>query len=118
MKTQFWAVALILFATVIGAFGSIYLKRGAEELEFNLKKLFKNMKLFYGLLLYGLSSVFFIVGLKGGELSILYPLVALSYVWISLLSVKILKEKMGFWKWLGVVLIVLGVGFIGIGGTL
>jgi len=118
MKTELWAVALILVATVIGAFGSIYLKRGAEELEFSLKKLVKNFKLIYGLLLYALSSVFFIVGLKGGELSILYPLVALSYVWISILSVKMLREQMGFWKWAGVLLIVFGVGLIGIGSAL
>jgi drug/metabolite transporter (DMT)-like permease len=103
---------------VIGAFGSIYLKRGADELEFNLKKMFRNVKLICGLLLYVISSLFFIVGLKGGELSILYPLVALSYVWISILSVKMLREQMGFWKWAGVLLIVFGVGLIGIGSTL
>lgn len=118
MKTELWAVAVILIATVFGAFGSIYLKRGAEKLEFKLKSIVKNKKLIYGFLLYGLSSIFFIVGLKGGELSILYPLVALGYVWISILSVKTLKEKMGFWKWLGVVLIVVGVGCIGYGSSI
>ena len=118
MNAEPWAIGLILIATVLGGFGSIYLKKGAERLEFKLKRLLSNRELLYGMVLYGVSSLFFIVGLKGGELSVLYPLVALSYVWISLLSVKILKEQMDFWKWAGVVLIVLGVGLIGIGSTL
>jgi uncharacterized membrane protein len=118
MKAELWAIAMILIGTVFGAFGSIYLKKGAQELEFNLKKIVRNAKLIYGFLLYGISSIFFIIGLKGGELSILYPLVALSYVWISILSVKMLKEKMGLWKWLGVGLIVAGVGIIGYGSSI
>jgi uncharacterized membrane protein len=117
MNAEPWAVGMIIVATVLGAFGSIYLKKGAEELEFNLRKLWGNVKLLYGVLLYGLSSLFFIVGLKGGELSVLYPLVALSYVWICILSKKILKEEMGLWKWAGVALIVAGVGLIGFGSS-
>jgi len=118
MNAEPWAIAMIIAATVLGAFGSIYLKKGAGRLEFSLKKLLGNRDLIIGFLLYGLSSLFFIVGLKGGELSVLYPLVALSYVWICILSIKLLKERMGFWKWLGVVLIVAGVGLIGMGSAI
>ncbi|MFH1125632.1 MAG: EamA family transporter [Candidatus Altiarchaeota archaeon] len=118
MKAELWAVAMILIATVLGGFGAIYLKKGSEELEFKPEKIVRNRRLIYGLVLYGISSIFFIVGLKGGELSVLYPLVAIGYVWISVLSVKMLKEQMGFWKWLGVILIVAGVGLIGIGSTI
>lgn len=118
MNAEPWAVALIVIATVIGGFGSVYLKKGARELEFNVRKLLKNVKLLYGVLLYGISSLFFIVGLRGGELSVLYPLVALSYVWVSLLSSRILKEEMGLWKWAGVALIVAGVGLIGYGSSM
>ncbi|MDD5111113.1 MAG: EamA family transporter [Candidatus Altiarchaeota archaeon] len=117
MNAEPWAVAMIIVASLLGAFGSIYLKKGSGRLEFSPRKLAGNRDLIYGFLLYGLSSLFFIVGLKGGELSVLYPLVALSYVWICILSVRILKESMGFWKWLGVVLIVAGVGLIGMGGA-
>jgi len=118
MNAEPWAIAMVLIATVLGGFGSIYLKKGAEKLEFKINALLRNTKLFYGVLLYGISSLFFIVGLKGGELSVLYPLVALSYVWISILSLRILKEKMNWWKWAGVALIVLGVGLIGYGSTI
>ena len=39
-----------------------------------------------------------ILYLKGGDLSILYPFVALTYIWVSLLSVKFLGEKMNLIK--------------------
>ena len=113
--TETWAVALILFATWIGAFGSVYLKRGSNKLEFNVRKIIGNHELILGLSLFVFSSVFFIIGLKGGELSVLYPLVAASYIWISLLSVKMLGERMNKYKWVGIVLIVLGVSLIGLG---
>ena len=65
--------------------------------------------------MYALGTVLFIPALKGGDLSILYPFVALTYIWVSLLSVKFLGEKMNFMKWMGISLIIVGVSFIGIG---
>ena len=65
--------------------------------------------------LYELATIVFIPALRGGELSVLYPFISLSYVWVSLLSIKILKEKMNSFKWMGVALIIIGVSFIGFG---
>ena len=67
--------------------------------------------------MYGISTILFIPALKGGELSVLYPFVALAYIWVSLLSVKFLGEKMNKVKWLGIALIILGVSFIGLGSN-
>jgi uncharacterized membrane protein len=53
--------------------------------------------------------------LKGGDLSILYPLVSIGYVLTCLYSVRLLKEKMNVLKWAGIFLIMLGVAFIGVG---
>jgi drug/metabolite transporter (DMT)-like permease len=115
VKTQLWALGLILLATVIGSFGSVYLKRGSNKLEFNIKALSRNNDLLLGLFLYVFSSVFFIIGLKGGELSVLYPLVSASYIWITLLSVKMLGERINRYKIAGILLIVFGVSLIGLG---
>jgi len=57
----------------------------------------------------------FIPALKGGDLSILYPFVSVTYVWVALLSVRFLGEKMNKFKWIGIAMIILGVSFIGIG---
>lgn len=115
MTTSLNAVLLVIFATFIGAFGALALKYGANKMTRQNKLSFINRRLLLGVCLYGLSSVFFLIGLKNGELSVLYPITSLSYIWISLLSIKMLKEKMNFYKWLGIAAILVGVTLIGFG---
>ena len=117
MATQLWAVGLVILATLIGAFGPILLKKASAMKLSSISALMKNYNLFIGVSLYGISTILFIPALKGGELSVLYPLVALAYIWVSLLSVKFLGEKMNKLKWAGIALIILGVSFIGIGSN-
>ncbi|MBU0471550.1 MAG: EamA family transporter [Nanoarchaeota archaeon] len=108
-----WIIVLVtLFATVIGAFGSLYLKKGAAHLDFNLKKQFKNFKLFFGLFLFLFSSVFYVWALRFADLSIIYPITSFSYIWVCLLSVKFLNERMNIYKWFGIFLILMGVFLI------
>ncbi len=115
MATQLWAVGLVVIATLIGAFGPILLKKASARRLSKISSLMTNYPLFGGVALYAIGTVLFIPALKGGELSVLYPFVALAYVWVSLLSVKFLGEKMNKVKWIGIALIILGVTFIGFG---
>lgn len=115
MATQTWAILLVISATLVGAFGPILLKKASEKKLSSLKSLSTNYHLFGGVALYGLGTMLFIPALKGGDLSVLYPFVALTYIWVSLLSVKFLGEKMNRMKWIGIALIILGVSFIGLG---
>ncbi len=115
MATQLWAIGLVILGTLIGAFGPIFLKRGSEKFNRNIFKQITNHNMIIGFIIYGISTVIFIPALRGGELSVLYPLVALAYVWVCLLSIKFLKEKMNALKWLGIILIIIGASFIGLG---
>ena len=115
MATQLWAIGLVIFATLIGAFGPILLKKASAKKLSKISSLMANYHLMGGVALYGIGTILFIPALKGGDLSILYPFVSLGYIWVSLLSVKFLGEKMNRMKWLGVALIIIGVSFIGIG---
>ncbi|MBN2111593.1 EamA family transporter [Candidatus Woesearchaeota archaeon] len=115
MATAPWAIGLVILASVVGALGPIYLKKGAKNFRLNFKALATNYALMLGVLFYGSSTIIFIPALRGGELSVLYPFVSLSYVWVSLLSTKMLKEKMNKFKWLGVLIIIIGVSLIGLG---
>ena len=117
MATQLWAIGLVVLATLVGAFGPILLKKASARRLSKLSSLATNYPLFGGVSLYGLGTLIFIPALKGGELSVLYPFVALTYIWISLLSVKFLGEKMSKLKWLGIALIIIGVSLIGIGSN-
>lgn len=105
---------MVILATLVGSFGPILLKKASHEIKFNFSAL-KNKNLVGGVFLYGIATVIFIPALRGGELSILYPLVSVTYIWVSLLSVRFLNEKMNFKKWLGIFLIIVGVSLIGIG---
>lgn len=115
MATPLFAMGLVVIATLIGAFGGLGLKFGANKLTRSDWKTFFNIYLVGGLGLYGLSTVFFLFGLKFGDLSVLYPLTSLTYIWISLLSIYMLGEKMNKYKWLGVLSILIGVTLIGLG---
>jgi uncharacterized membrane protein len=115
MATQLWSIGLVILATLIGAFGPILLKTASSKKLSSLSSLITNYHLFAGVALYGVGTVLFIPALKGGELSVLYPFVALSFVWVSLLSVKFLGETMNKFKWAGVAFIIIGVSLIGLG---
>lgn len=117
MTTQLWAIGLVILATLVGAFGPILLKKASAKSLSKISSLTTNYHLFGGVALYGLGTVLFIPALKGGDLSVLYPFVALTYIWVSLLSVKFLNEKMNKFKWLGILLIIVGVSLIGIGSN-
>lgn len=115
MATKIWSIAVVIFATFIGAFGPILLKKASARKLSSIKSLSTNYPLFGGVALYAVGTLLFIPALKGGDLSVLYPFVSLGYIWVSLLSVKFLGEKMNKFKWFGIALIILGVTFIGIG---
>ena len=115
MKTQLWAIGLVLIGCVVGAFGPIFLKKAADSFSLNIKKILKNKNLMIGIACYAFGTITFIPALKGGDLSVLYPLVSVSYVIVCLYSIKLLKEKMNGLKWIGILLIMLGIAFIGIG---
>ena len=115
MATQFWAVGLVILATLVGAFGPILLKKASAKSLSSIRALTTNYHLFGGVALYAMGTLLFIPALRGGELSVLYPFVALTYIWVSFLSVKFLGEKMSRLKWVGIALIIIGVSFIGIG---
>ena len=112
------AVGLVIFGTLIGSWGALLFKMASGEFSFNPLKLITNWKLILGGFLYLISSVPFLIAVKYEEVSVLYPFVATSYIWVVLLSVVFLKEKMNLWKWLGILLILVGVSFIGFGKTM
>ncbi|PIY60044.1 hypothetical protein COY95_03845 [Candidatus Woesearchaeota archaeon CG_4_10_14_0_8_um_filter_47_5] len=110
-------IGMVLGASIIGAFGALYLKKGANKLSLSPKALVTNYALMLGVALYGLSTIIFIPALRLGELSLLYPFASTTYVWISLLSVRFLGEKMNGYKWAGIICILAGVTFIGAGSV-
>jgi len=105
---------LVLLASFIGSFGAVFLKMGSEKLRLGFSYIL-NTRLAAGVALYLLSTCFFIVAIRNGELTVLYPLVSLGYVWTLLWSKVFFKEPLTRYKFVGLFLILVGVSFIGIG---
>ncbi|MFC1727908.1 EamA family transporter [Nanoarchaeota archaeon] len=106
------SIVLAIISSMLAALGQLSLKLGSRDLKRRLSHLIKNYFLLIGLLFYGLSSIVFIIALRGHELTVLYPIAALNYVWVSLLAIKYLKERMNKYKWGGIALILIGVSLI------
>ncbi|MHC5040374.1 MAG: EamA family transporter, partial [Planctomycetota bacterium] len=70
---------------------------------------FTNWKLMTGLAFYGVATVFFVYALSKGDLSTLYPVIAMSYIWVLLIALLFFHEKVTLVNWVGVGFIVLGV---------
>lgn len=112
---------MVLCCTFLGAASQTLIKMGASNLGSEAGLLdaalgiLTNPYLFAGYALYGLFTVVLVLALRHGELSLLYPVIALTYVWVSIISVVKFHEPMNPWKMAGVVVIVTGVGILGKG---
>ena len=115
MKTPVISMVMVLVASFVGSFGAVFLKSGAQKLRDGLRYLILNSRLAAGVALFLLSSAFYILGLKHGEVSVLYPMVSLANVWTLFWSRLFFKEPITRSKTLGLLLILVGVFFIGLG---
>ena len=106
--TPLSSMALVLFGSVIGSFGAVFLKLGAAQLKHGFWRIL-NLQLAAGVALFLLSSVFFVLGIRKGELSVLYPMVSLGYIWTMLWARLFFKESFSREKLIGLTMILAGV---------
>lgn len=108
---------LIILFTFLAATAQILWKYATIQLGEHppLLRLMTNVPLIGGLAVYGVGAVLMIVALKHGELSVLYPLISLSYVWVAILSVILFQELMNPLKIAGICVIMAGVAVLGRG---
>ena len=114
-STPVSSMLLVVVASFFGSFGMVFFKAGASNLTGGVRGLIFNWRVFLGVLLYLLSSVFFVLGLKRGELSILYPLISLGTVWTLLWARLFFGEQLTRLKFAAVGLILVGLIFLNLG---
>jgi drug/metabolite transporter (DMT)-like permease len=108
-----WKIILLTaLAAFIGSIGQLEFKRGADNLQFDIKLLLTNYHLILAVAVYGLSTILYIYALNKENLSIIYPIIATSYIWTLMFSKVFLKEPIGLTGWAGVFFILLGVALI------
>lgn len=119
---------MVVGCTILGAAAQLLIKRGTAtmgplidpaagsaiaQIPWIAWRILTNPPLFGGLACYGLSTILLVLALRYGELSVLYPIIALTYVWVTILSVAMLGESVNAFKLLGLAFIVLGVAVLG-----
>jgi len=114
------SVLIVVACTLMGAAAQVLLKLGASQLSHaslvaTFISIFTVPTLFVGYCLYGIFAMLMVYALRHGELSILYPVIALTFVWVSILSAMIFHETMTPIKIAGIVVIVGGVAVLGLG---
>ena len=114
-------VLLILISVILGAFGQIFLKKGMKNVgEIEIKdllsskffNLIREKFLFLGIALYGLAAIVWLVILSKAELSFAYPLISIGYILVAVLSKIFLNESLTLVRFLGIILIFIGVFLI------
>jgi len=110
---------LVVCCTIIGAAAQVLIKKGASALGANPTMLQTAIAmvltpaLFAGYSMYGISTILLVLALRHGQLSLLYPVFAMTYVWVTILSVVVFHESMNPYKLAGIVTIVAGIAVLG-----
>jgi len=112
METKLSVMLVVALCALIAAVGQIFFKLGSKTLTFNILTWLINWKLIIGLVLYAFATVLFVFSLKFGNLSTLYPIIAMSYIWVAVFSVVFLGETFTLFRWIGILFILIGIGVI------
>ena len=115
MATKLWAALLVLFTTLLTSSAQLLYKKASTTLAFNIGSILTNYYLLGGIAFYAIGGILLIISLRGGEVSVLFPIIATSYIWVSFLSIFFLNESINTIKWLGIISIILGIVLIGFG---
>jgi undecaprenyl phosphate-alpha-L-ara4N flippase subunit ArnE len=112
MSTKPAAIAMVVICTILTSIGMVLWKTAANN---GIPELFFTWQLWIGFILYGLGAAILIRSFKDGEVSVLFPIIATSYIWVTLLSNHYFNEAITLFKWLGIAAIVLGITLLGAG---
>ncbi|MBI2666205.1 EamA family transporter [Candidatus Woesearchaeota archaeon] len=107
------AIVLAIICTLFTSLGQLSWKLGVGKIDFAHWQTLLNFFFLLGFFLYGLGFLLLVRALKEGELTVVFPIVATSYVWVSLFSPLLFpSDHMNLLKWIGVGVILLSVLFL------
>lgn len=113
MTITYWI--LLFVGVLMSAVGSILLKIGSADIEYEegiiaiALQIAFNWKILFGMLMYFIPVLIWIVLLKKLDISFLQPLFSLMYVVTPVLAIIILNEEVPVARWCGIGVVILGV---------
>ena len=113
------AYLFLIVSILLGVAGQLLWKHGmSKRPSFQLKELLlliRDIAVISGFISYGISVLLYFKALETLDLSLAYPTVSLGYVVVILLSKLFFKEAITPARWAAVLIICLGVVFVGLG---
>ena len=110
-------VWLLLISVCSATIGQIFFKKGVfvtgeitlkQSVIADLFKLVLNPFIFFGLILYGISAILWLVALSRTSLSFVYPFASLIFVLVMLSARIVFLEPVPFLRYVGIAVICLG----------
>lgn len=113
-RTPVWAIIVVAVSTLLLASGQVLMKLSVGK---PFPGALYNPLLYVSLTLYVGAGLMLVVALKHGDLSVLYPVVSLGFIWVMLASIYLLHETPGLHQILGTAIIIFGISIIGHTGS-
>ncbi len=104
---------LVLLCVALNAVAQILFKAArVAQPDASLLSLFYHVETWGGFIIYGLSAVCWLWVLSRAQLSIAYPLLALTFPIVVGLSAILFSESVSYMRWFGVGVVVIGVSLL------
>ncbi len=109
-------VIMVSCSTVVCAAAQILMKVGMTRLShLDPIALATDIPLVGGYALYAVFCLMMILALRQGELSVIYPVISLAYIWVTILSYFIFHDTLNSLKLVGILSVIVGVAMLGRG---
>ncbi len=107
---------MVLLCTLLAGAGQLLLKAGAIRVaDMGWRQVLTNRPLIAGYALYAIATVLFLWALRRGKLSVVYPLLGATYIWVTIASPLVFpSDSLNPTKVCGVILIAVGVTLVGL----
>jgi len=114
--TIYEVILLTLLAALISSLAQLTFKRSVGRIGSlkDMVRLIANRGVLLGLLGYAAGFLLELAALSGGQLSIVYPIFASSFIFVTLLSATTLKERVSLMRAAGVLLIFAGIAIVAV----
>ncbi len=93
-------ILLMLIASLCACVGQLLWKLSAER---------GMLMMLAGFAIYGVGALFMMVSYRYGKLSVLQPVLSMSYVLSTFVAILVLNETVSLTRWAGVLVMIIGV---------
>lgn len=105
-------IIFIFISTLFVSIAQMFWKFASQSFSFTFQGIFLNLHLYLGFFIYGFALILLLLALRDGDLSIVYPILGTSYMWVLLIAKFYFKEYISLTNLVGVFIIILGIIFI------